>query len=103
MKLPDDVMLFANTQRMSKSHVSGGFWLGGFSSVPAFRAELPNETTEMVFEHRGKHWGVWWLIESSGFSGKWRCAGACMHARGPPGEQGRFSGAESVPRRAEWE
>ena len=69
---------FVQRQRMSKSHVSGGFWLGGFSSVPAFRAELPNEITDMALEHRGEHWPVRWLIESTGFSGGWRWAR--MHA-----------------------
>ena len=71
---------------MSKSHVSGGFWLGGFSSVAAFRAELPNEITDMALEHRGEHWPVRWLIESTGFSGGWRWVHECMH--GSPLEVG---------------
>ena len=65
---------FTYAQRMSKSHVSGGFWLGGLSGSQAFLSALPRETTDIAFEHKGEHWPVRWLFEKAGMSGGWRWA-----------------------------
>jgi hypothetical protein len=56
---------------MNKSHVSGGFWLGGFGSTP-FRDVLPNSITDLALEHRGEHWPVRWLVDNAGMSGGWK-------------------------------
>jgi hypothetical protein len=57
-------------QRMTKSHVVSGFWLGGFGGT-AFRPSLPSEDTNMSLEHRGEHWEVRWLVDNHGLSGGW--------------------------------
>ncbi|GAX83001.1 hypothetical protein CEUSTIGMA_g10428.t1 [Chlamydomonas eustigma] len=58
-------------KRMNKSHISGGFWLGGFGST-SFRDVLPNTITDLALEHRGEHWPVRWLVENAGMSGGWK-------------------------------
>jgi hypothetical protein len=60
-----------HAQTMLKSHVSGGFWLGGFKGI---KAALPEGGAyDLLLEsQRQEHWPVRWLPDKDGMSGGWK-------------------------------
>ncbi|KAF5837561.1 hypothetical protein DUNSADRAFT_4197 [Dunaliella salina] len=68
----DKLTRFAHVQKMLRSHISGGFWLGGVSPLCPHLLQGKNQ---VAFEYQGQHWPVVFMQEKSGFSGGWRqCA-----------------------------